>query len=425
MRILIKQVIWLLRQNPLMSAITILGTGFAICLLMVMCISWQIRYGPSAPEVNLDRTLYISWLCLQGKEDTSSNSVGHASPAFMKACIWPSEAVEASSAISYITRPLLSVPGQPQRFSADYRSTDPAFWQIYRFDFIDGRPFSDADVYTDLIPVVVAESVARRLFGRTDIAGERLLINRETAVVTGVVRDISLTAAHSYAQIWGKYNPAYLEIPASEYDWLDGFDIAILARSRGEMPQVHTDVNRMADQLSSSLATKNVKLFGQPDSHIQFMNREGWGELDMKKFYMQYLLVVLIIFLVPALNLSGLFSSRIRERLIEVGVRKAFGSTSRGLLRQVLGENLLLTCLGGVAGLLLSYGALFLFREWFFVTPEMLSSSGPLLLSVRALLHPLVFVMAFFFCLCMNLLSAWLPAWKVVKQPIVECLNQK
>ena len=41
-------------------------------------------------------------------------------------------------------------------------------------------------------------------------------------------------------------------------------------------------------------------------------------------------------------------------RRAEMGIRKAFGGKRRTLLREVIGENLVLTFLGGIVGWLLS-----------------------------------------------------------------------
>ena len=56
---LIRQTIELLRHNVLLSVISILGTAFAICLIMVMVIAWQVKYRGAPPETNLERTMFI------------------------------------------------------------------------------------------------------------------------------------------------------------------------------------------------------------------------------------------------------------------------------------------------------------------------------------------------------------------------------
>ena len=59
---------------------------------------------------------------------------------------------------------------------------------------------------------------------------------------------------------------------------------------------------------------------------------------------------MLLFSLLPAVNLVNLNMSRIMERASEIGVRKAFGASSRTLVGQFIVENLVLTLLGGAAG---------------------------------------------------------------------------
>ena len=61
----------------------------------------------------------------------------------------------------------------------------------------------------------------------------------------------------------------------------------------------------------------------------------GGRELQAKEAYLHYLLVIVILLLVPAINLSSMTLSRMRKRMSEIGVRKAFGATANVLLRQV------------------------------------------------------------------------------------------
>ena len=84
----------------------------------------------------------------------------------------------------------------------------------------------------------------------------------------------------------------------------------------------------------------------------------------MKQTVRQLAYVLQAQLFIPALHLGGLISSRMDRRLGELGVRRAYGATSRMLVNQVLWENLLLTLLGGVAGMLVSWGILLSARGW-------------------------------------------------------------
>ena len=48
----VRQAFTILKQNPLLSTISILGTAFAITMIMAIVITWQTKYADLEPEVN-------------------------------------------------------------------------------------------------------------------------------------------------------------------------------------------------------------------------------------------------------------------------------------------------------------------------------------------------------------------------------------
>lgn len=140
--------------------------------------------------------------------------------------------------------------------------------------------------------------------------------------------------------------------------------------------------------------------------------RRGW-----KEYLTQTAPLLLFLLLVPTLNLTGVVQSSVQKRRSEVGLRKAFGATKGRLLTQVLCENLIITLIGGLIGIVLSVillqlGKSFLLTKDTVVTFEML-------------FKPVLFAAALFFTLLLNLLSAGLPAIRISREQIVEALNNK
>ena len=101
------------------------------------------------------------------------------------------------------------------------------------------------------------------------------------------------------------------------------------------------------------------------------------------------------------------------------------GANRGTLIRQVLAENLAVTLLGGVLGLLFSYVAVFLLKDWLLGSFELASLNSGLTLSAGMLIRPAIFFFAFLFCLLLNLLSAAIPAWNASNGNIVDSLNDK
>ena len=229
----IRQAFILLRQNPLLSTIFILGTAFAITMIMAIVITWQMKYADIEPEVNRSRSLYISKMHLQGKENKGWNNYTACSPAFMKDCVQPLPEVEACTAFVPATVALVSMPDGTNAVKVDAMETDPGFWKVFRMQFVAGRGFDDSDRGGDVSAIVVAASVARKLFGTTDAVGKTVLLNRNEARICGVVKDVSVIAKDAYAQVWRMY-PASLQDVTSVRSYAQSHTVVALARSSGE-----------------------------------------------------------------------------------------------------------------------------------------------------------------------------------------------
>ena len=139
------------------------------------------------------------------------------------------------------------------------------------------------------------------------------------------------------------------------------------------------------------------------------------------------LLMLLILLLVPALNLSSLISSRMDMRSSELGVRKSFGANRGVLLWQVMWENLLLTGIGALAGLAVVWAMML------FTSGEILTVSNgffdnvaaPTSVNIDMFFSPGIFLIVLGLCLLLNLLSALVPAWMNLRKPIVSSLKEK
>lgn len=136
---------------------------------------------------------------------------------------------------------------------------------------------------------------------------------------------------------------------------------------------------------------------------------------------MRYTLYAILL-LVPAINLSSLLHSRMRRRISEIGVRRAFGCTRLRIISDILWENFLVTLAGGIVGVTLgiifamNYSGLYEDMETYGsgVTPDISSviNWGTILIAVGV-------------CFILNLISASVPAWQASRLNPVEAINAK
>lgn len=423
-----KQAFCLLRENRLLSAISILGTGLAMAMIMVEVISLRVTMAPLTPETHRDRMLIFQYAGLQNKENPDETSNGPVSYRTAKACLVEMTTPEAVSIAQPRETMLAMLPGS-EKMSCVVIQSDDKFWQVFQFDFLAGKPFDRAEFDAGATKAVISEEVAHALFGTNQVVGRTFLLNHTAYTVCGVVRSVSKLATYTYAQVW---------IPLSSTDAIhatwgtDGImgmvSAYILAKSSADFPAIREEADLLKKKYMASYSTYDLLYREQPDTYFVAAQRHSSNNPPrVKEAVRKYVGMLLVLLIVPAVNLSGLTLSRMRKRLSEIGVRKAFGASRYELMAQVLTENMLYSLLGGVLGLLLSYLAVFSLSDVLFGSSLYASDGavGSWRYCLELLFDPIVFLLAFLFCFVLNLLSAGIPAWRVTRTHIVEAINKK
>ncbi len=115
-----------------------------------------------------------------------------------------------------------------------------------------------------------------------------------------------------------------------------------------------------------------------------------------------------------------------RHRISEIGVRRAFGASRHSIVSQLLGENFIITAVGGILGLLLSFLFMFFIRDLFFKVDNNSMLNEAFTPTMGMLFKWDVFLVAFIFCFVLNLMSAFVPAWRASRiEPSVAISKSK
>ena len=413
-----KQAFYLLRENKLLSSISIIGTALAIAMIMVIVITLRATIAPFAPETHRDRMLIFRYAGLQNKSNINWQSNGPIAYNTAKACFKEMTVPEAVSITSAFQETMLAAKPAGEMESCSVLQTDDAFWKVFEFDFVSGKPYDNADFDAGAAKAVISEDMARRLFGTSEVVGKTFLLNHTAYLISGVVRSVSRLARYAYAQVW---------IPLSSTDafttaWGDEkimgiVAVFILAKSKEDFPAIHNEADRLKAVFMAGHPNFDLLYRGQPDTYFVAAQRYSANNPPaVKEAVRQYILTLLVLLIVPAVNLSGLTLSRM----------KAFGAPRRELMIQVLSENMLYSLFGGILGLILSYIATFLLGGMLFSVDFVSNGVEDLrTMCVDLLFDPTVFLLAFLACFLLNLLSAAIPAWRVTRTNIVDAINER
>lgn len=414
-----------MRRQPLLSVISIIGTALSIFLIMIVVMMQQVQTAPFAPESGRDRFLHYRMLSSVSESFPDGWSTnGPMSYETAKQTLLGLTSPEAVTAYqAFLESSSVSLPlGEMVR--VDLRPVDDNFWKVFDFTFVDGKPFTLADFDAGLPAAVITESVARKLFGSTEVAGKEFLINLAPFRVAGVVKDVSTLASSSYAEVW----PNLSATTTIDVTWADIhglISVTILARDRSDFPKIREEQSQASDRFDDMLKEGGRKIIsrGRPyDQETQSVTFYANEDPDVADERINRLMVYLILLLVPAINLSSMTQSRLKQRVAEIGVRRTFGCTRKRIIIDIMLENLAITLFAGLLGLVMSVVFGFLCNGLLF-TPEGGETLNAPLVDTSILLHWSTFGWAMLFCFILNILSSGLPAIHASRIKPVEALN--
>lgn len=434
-RTYLTQAFTLLKQNRLFSMLYIVGTGLAIAMTVIVAVVYYVKLAPIYPEENRKNTLYLTHVSFKSEQESRTYQSALSYRALQE-WIYPLKNVVAvsarfSNAMDYYV--------QPADRSGDFRPAlklvDPAFFRIYALQFLEGHPFTEADLASGIHTVVISDDLARRLFGATEgVVGRSFSMDYVNYHVCGVVRGASFLTRQSYAQVYVPYSieSNYKDPVVSSFPYCGLFNVTFLVKDNAQAKALRAEIKDLTRRVNTQYKGQwQMELWEQPTSHVLSVFKDYPADTSFSSWKVagRLILWVLVLLVVPSLNLNGLIASRMESRLPEMGVRKSFGASRSALLSQVMWENFFLTLVGGLLGLLVAWIMLYVGREWIFMLfdswPMDIPEGANLYVSGEMLFAPVVFLIAFLLCLVLNLLSALWPAWMSLRKPIVYSLYEK
>ena len=414
----------MMREERLFSGIYIVGTALAIAFTMVIAVVYYAKLADIAPEVNRSRTVYVKGMVKRAVNDTLKWEPTSYTATQVKEWLYTLKSAEVVSA---------TVNGS--RYSSDRqylkcdnhklvpvvtRMVDANFFKVYQFRFVYGRPFTQEECLNDnyykahaAVPAVISRDIAEQAFGKdVDPVGKTLNYGFLIRIV-GVIEATSSIMEESFGQLF-----LALDQEAEQ--------VIVVLKEGCTAQDLEKELTEIAHKRSVSDKEWDYFLHGIMLPHAQLKMGGDGGLHSWSAIFKSFFPKVFVLLLVPALNLSGLVAARMRRRVAEMGVRKAFGAKRRTLLTQVIAENLVLTLCGGFVGLVITWLLLYVFRSWlFFAVGNTAFTLPEPTVDGEMLFSPLIFLIGLAVCIVLNLMAALIPAWLSLRNPIVESMNEK
>ena len=217
--------------------------------------------------------------------------------------------------------------------------------QDYRFE--SGRPLTDVDVTGRRAVAVIGHDVAEKLLDGVQAVGQEIRVAGQRLEIIGVVAP--------KGRVLGQSFDSFILTPITRFEMLYGRRLtATISVKVAEAADVAPAMEKVEEALRLSRHLRpgqdNTFSVETADALVAF-----WKSLTAVLFSV-IPAVVAIGIVVGGIVIMNIMLMAVNERTREIGIRKAVGARARDVERQFLAEAVILSTLGGLAGVLVGWG---------------------------------------------------------------------
>lgn len=397
-----------LARRKFFTFISLFGISLTLVVLMVATAILDNLFSPRAPETRFDRTLTVYVLGEYGPTGSRTSRPGYA---FLDKYVRGLPGAEAVSVFEQSAPTAMYHQGQ--KIQTHIKRTDGAYWQILDFEFLEGGPYTQADDDNANYVAVINADMRQKLFGGQPAVGKSLELEGRRYKIVGVVPTVPITRIAAFSEIWAPNSTTKnAEYKLQRFGSYGGI---VLARGKGDFAKLRSAFAERLDNYVFEDPKRFNKVVAGLDTPFEAVARLSFNnKMEEKRTSILravFIVAALLFITLPTMNLVSINLSRIMERASEIGVRKAFGASSRALVGQFVVENVVLTVIGGAVGFLLAVAALALLNRANPI-PYMIFD-----VNFRIFLYGMVIAAAF------GVISGVYPAWRMSRMHPVNALR--
>ena len=223
---------------------------------------------------------------------------------------------------------------------------------------------------------------------------------------------VPITRRVGFSEIWAPVRTIKGEYQQS---MMGNFNAIVLARSSADFDALRSEFQQRLTTFEFEDPKTQNRVVAGLDTLFEAAARNIVGnqtDVDRPMMLRVILIGMALLFITfPTVKLVSINLSRIMERASEIGVRKAFGASSRTLVGQFVMENVVLTVIGGAVAFALATWVLDVISDVQFI-PYAVFSVNPRIFGYGMLLA------AFF-----GIVSGVYPAWRMSRMHPVNALK--
>lgn len=391
-----------IRRNAMRSSLTILGIVIGVAAVITMVTvgdgaTRQVAYEISSLGSNL---LDVR----PGQSFRGPGGTRSGAPMFK---IADAEAIERDvsglAGVAPITgRSVQAIFGN-ENWATNITGSTNNFLQVRNWVLSDGRQFTDGELRAGAAVCIIGTTIRKQLFGEQDPVGRTIRLEKISCQVIGVLKSKGQSG-------FGTDQDDFVLMPLRTVQRRivgnnDISSISVSAKDGVSTEKVKEDIERLLRE------RRHLGKKEDDDFHVRDM-QEIVKTLTGTTRLLTTLLgaVAAVSLLVGGIGIMNIMLVSVTERTREIGIRLAIGAMEKQVLMQFLIEAVVLSCFGGIIGIILGIAA---------------AAAGASALKVPLILNMGIIVIAFVFSAAVGVIFGFFPARKAALLDPIEALRHE
>jgi putative ABC transport system permease protein len=334
-----------IRRNPVRSILTVLGIVIGVAAVVTM-----VTLGNGATRAVSDQiaSLGSNLLMVMPGQRLGPGRSSAGAPPFKVADVAAIEGqIGALKAVAPSTSTGVTLVHQAKNWATSVTGTSQAYFTIGSWKLAEGRIFNDAEEKAGKAACVIGETVRREIFGRESPIGAKLRVKQFSCIVIGLLRAKGQSAMGS-----DQDNLVVMPLRTVQRRLTGNQDVGVLLVSL----ENGAASERVQDQLVRLMRERRRIAANEEDDFNVLDTRQIAQAMSGTTRVMTMLLgaVAAVSLLVGGIGIMNIMLVSVTERTREIGLRLAIGALEHEVLLQFLVEAVVLSSLGGIAGLLIA-----------------------------------------------------------------------
>lgn len=242
-------------------------------------------------------------------------------------------------------------------FTEEICLADPQLFNMFDFTFIEGN----ADhVFDDVKSIVITDKLAEKLFGEEDPMGKLVSLNSEGDYkVSGIIRETPKNSSFRFDLCIPFENIEEMGFTVDRYGWNTYYTYTQLTENT-DYKAVNLKIRKYLEEKSRKQNEAdsdeeyngNIDLFLFPLEKIHLHSYRAESRGSIQFIYIFSAIAIFIIF-IACINFMNMATARSAKRAKEISIRKSIGADRRNLIRQFLGESIIISFLAMVVAIVL------------------------------------------------------------------------